>query len=440
MVSKITKLCLFLTALFSTMPIVTFVISGHDISFFSIFLILTTVIFIRKLVVKREFYFRISKPLLYYIDWLLLSLIGSICGLIYFGSIYQPWFDNDLSYIPKIVLYIIFAIMCSTSSNKEDNKVIIYGYFAGCIANLIWASIDGLMFYTTNESINNMFFSGYIERMNVGQLSLILQGGFRTGGFNSDPAHIGSIAPVVALFGLYKRKYILILLSFFSLIFSQSTTGFLCIVIGIIANITILAKSGYGQETKNTSKNMLILFIAFSIIYIMTNDLSAVIVDSINKFALRIGGNYLDASYVTQYEPRVEHLLNVFPAIINAGPFMLFGTGFGTMSYAYTMGDNDLIRNPGYRGQAYDIDATYLDYLFDTGIVGLILYCSILFVLFKHYRKLMRCANKQMTEITIIYFGIFSLIITHFTYHYVLTANQVLLIIVSLVLISKEKC
>lgn len=226
------------------------------------------------------------------------------------------------------------------------------------------------------------------------------------------------------------------LLGLASLLMAQSTTGILCSIVMIIIDASLISKRSNKAKAKNFVLSIIFIILAIIIVLAVGSKFSTHISSIVSKFANRIKYVYSgqEGSMSLAIEPRVYHLIRTIPAIANAGGLILFGTGFGTMSYAYTMGKNNLVFLPQYQGKAYDIDMTYLSYLFDTGIVGLTLYCVILCILFKFYRKSVNNlfdGSVQNADV-VIYYSVFSMIITHFTYHYILFSTQIILLVVAL--------
>lgn len=437
---SLTKLFIFLAPFFVTMPIVTIPIGGSDISVFSVlFICLLALLAFRTLKQGR---IKLKSPLSSYLIWLSLALFGTVCGVLYFGETYSLWRNQALSYLPKILLYLLFALCWGTVAEEEDTELALKGLYYGVLANVMFAVIDGVGYYLTGHSINNLLFSYYIERhedsVTYGMLSLIDSGGsIRVSGFNTDSANIGQLAPIIVFYGIYNKKYLIALIGVASVVLAQTTTGLLCCAVIILFDIGVFIK----KELKITPLTIIACAIIFcAVLYIVVGNSNRInkVADTAGSFVSRIENTYANLEYMMNHEPRFAHLIKIFPAVLNAGPLIFFGTGFGTMSYAYTMGNNNLITLPQYIGKAYDIDMTYLAYFFDVGIVGFVLYIYIITLIFRKFRPLIKQRVAKRPQ-SFIYYYIFSLIVTHFTYHYILSADQVLFIIIVLNYIAIQK-
>ena len=244
------KWLFFLLGLFSTMPIVGIVVAGRDISLYQIlFSVIILVLFLENSCEKRNYYsFRL-------VEWLVFAVASSIIGVVVFYFIAPQWSDAALSHIPKILLFLMFAILWASKNNGEEHAhYVIKVFFIGCIINCLWACVDALDFYITGQSINNILFQGYCIRNKIhyGMMSLVSNGSIRACGFNYDPAHIGFLSPIVASYGFFKRKPIIAAIGFIAALAAASTTA---IASCALAVLVLFVSSGTIAENLNRIRN-----------------------------------------------------------------------------------------------------------------------------------------------------------------------------------------
>ena len=160
---KFLEFITFMMSIFVTTPIIAIKIQQRYFSLFSIFLVFFFVILFVKIVLAKS-PILIGKHSKLYMVWLYLSLISSFFGLIYFMSL-PEWFDQVLSYVPKIFLFLAILIFFSMLKEEDKNKIVnifFIGFLIGCIMNIIWAIIDGISFYLFGFSLNNLIFKNYL--------------------------------------------------------------------------------------------------------------------------------------------------------------------------------------------------------------------------------------------------------------------------------------
>ena len=140
----------------------------------------------------------------------------------------------------------------------------------------------------------------------------------------------------------------------------------------------------------------------------------------------------------TDYNIRWKYIKYAPRAAIQVLPFMLLGSGFGTASLGYAK-DSYILSKIGYvHNFAYDLENTYLSYLFDTGIVGFILYLSILKVLVTNYRS--ANINERSDEFPIVIWCLVcSSLFSMAFYHYILFGPQMLMITIALSQIDNKE-
>lgn len=421
---KLGELILFCLGMFSTMPIVCLHLFGRYVSFFSIFLIFGFLYLLLgflnygKIRSVGGFY-----NTFLFIIWLFFALISSVCGWIYF-SYQAAWRSAATSNVNKIIIFIIFAFLWVNQKDvKKNSSLILQGILYGCIANLIWATIDGMGYYVFGVSLNNLIFHKYAIANDIrdGGLSIIRDGLIRAPGFNYDPAHLGFIVPSMLAYAIRKNKGWLLVLVFLALICSASTTALVCSVVVLVLNANYIVLN---MKSSKVKKNLPIIALCLGIfLVILLIGYGSFISKALNKFLNRINSTYVDLN-VNDY--RLIYLTQFFKAVATAGPMIIFGTGFGTASYAYVFNDEILSRLGSINYFPYDMEMTYIAYLFDLGIVGFIIY---LVILYKTYRYSSKSKNKNEV---IIYSLLIGMILSGFFYHYTLMAMQVLVLLVGL--------
>ena len=418
----------FMMSIFVTSPIIAIKIQHRYFSLFSIFFGLFFITLFTKIVLAKSPII-MGKHSKLYILWLYLSLISSFFGLIYFSSL-PEWFDQVLSYVPKLFLFLAILIFFSMINEKEKNRIIkifFIGFLIGCIMNIIWAITDGVVFYLFGFSLNNLIFKNYlIEELGPTRAfaSIIRSGTIRVSGFNYDPAHLGGIIPIIILFSLLRRNYLLLLLSIITLIFSQSNTGLVSSLILILLNFNKIFSLKFENLSKLLKRMFFILTIFVCILLLFYNPNSKAIQSVTNNFEgfLQRIEYYLNFE---ETEPRIIYHLHLPIALSHAGGRILTGTGFGTSSYSYLFNSltPKVLREPP---RPYDPESTYISYLFDVGILGLILYIFILYKLYAHFSK-----NYKYKMNSLVFSSIGGIIFSGLFYHYTLTAYQVLIIIMA---------
>ncbi|MFQ6824410.1 MAG: O-antigen ligase family protein [Agathobacter sp.] len=415
------KWILLILGVLATMPIIEINISFLSISAFRFFLFIT--IFI--MLIQSNF----TVPAVFrnrFIVWMLWSLISCACGyLFFFGN--AQWQQASISNITKIIAYLIFALLWFGQKNLSDyNKVVLKGLFIGAIANIIWATIDAACFYGLGFSLSNMVFARYGATHDViyGTVSLIINNGrmIRSAGFNYDPAHLGFLIPFVMGYGFMKKKYLYLLLGGLGIIASASTTSLVCSILSIAVCVTMSTKTKIG--TKGIIGVFFGAFVMVFVFVLFGDKFMPLIRQATLLFGDRVNTVYVssDTSNI-----RLEYIKYLPLAILELGPLLLTGTGYGTASYGYCHNSYTLSKL-NIKNVPYDMENTYIAYLLDTGIIGLFLFFYLLFPLYSYYKK-----NGGEDEENIIYIAILSAtIFSLFFYHYILFVPQILSLIFAL--------
>lgn len=417
---------------FATTPTITIAFGQRDIAVFRVFYYGVLAYLGVKTLAKKRITIR---PNIKVLDiWLLFSVFSCLIGGLVLSSKAPEFSKTALSYISKIVAFLLFALVWG---NQEENRLqkanqkLLQGVLFGCVANLAWATIDGIGYYTFGKSINNMVFSGYIARHHIryGMLSLIKGTGlFRASGFNSDPAQIGFIAPLVLCFSLCKKKYWMIFLVGLSILSSASTTALVSSLIVVLVWFFVRKKRSHRLTTKGLITIFVCIIMSAAFIVAYGGRMLSVVSKSTTKFYERVNSVYMDSDSLTNvrwtyiyYSPR---------ALANLNVHIFWGLGFGTGSYGYITDDIILQEIGQERKFAFDPENTYVSYLLDTGLVGFAIFLLYSYKLVSYFKRKIH-QNYNDYEL-IICACILATVISMFFYHYIVFAPQVLITIAAL--------
>lgn len=423
----------FLLGFFSTMPILTFNFASRDVSFSRLLFVISLVVLALKSL--RRGFIRIE-PCIFKIDrWLGWSILSCLIGTVFFSIKGDTIFANAArSSIPKIIVLLLFAILWGNQKKEAlffANKCLIKGIVSGFVINLVWSICDAIIFYSRGVSINNIVFSSYLIRNGItdSRPSLILESGLlRSGGLNYDPAHLGYIVPVILGYGMYKKKPFLLVLALGGLLASASTTALVC---SLIIFLTVIFDPDRGGLTKKSLLELLFIFVFLSVIILgFIDKVGYIIRKATVLFSDRVLNTYVDTN---ESNPRLIYLRFFLPAIYYLGPISIIGTGFGTASYGYAL--NEASRVKYY---AFDMENTYICYLLDTGMIGIILFFICFRTLFLGFY---RNSYTNDDNDRFILCSTISIAVVFLFYHYILFLPQMLVMISGLSLIdSKEAC
>lgn len=418
-IEKVFPVVIFLFAVFSTTPTIALIVQERTISLFTIFTPIVIICLIFKFNYKNLFNCGVFK-------WMILFCAVAICstlvGHFYFkgNSIYE---NVSMASLPKIIVWLILILgFAGGDISKKDIDSLAKGFFVGVMANLLWGCIDGIGFYLTGRSINNVLFSDYIRinDIRLGMLSIIIptNNSIRVGGFNWDPAHIGMLAPLAFGVGLLKKSRLIQLISIGALLMSQSTLGIVGAAVVLLAIILIEPN----KKNKFDIIKELIIMAVVGLLLLFIIGFGDVIVMFAERVFDKIGAESPETIRAI-YNFKV---LEAFKASPISG---IFGTGFHTASYPYFKAG--LIDIPF----AFDPETTYVSYLFDVGVIGLLIY---VYTLVRLAFNSMHGAFKTRKPVEIIVFcGIIAAISSNFFYHYIMYAVHMMIMIIG-GLISKE--
>ena len=427
----------FFLGFFSTTPIITISYKQYDIAVFRVIFYGILMLMIVNTIQRR--FIHMPKYMKGLNLWFLESLFSCLCGWLYFYSIESEFSRAAFSYVPKVAVFLLFSLVWGNQESdllSKCNSKLVKGIFYGCIANLIWAIIDGFVFYSFGISINNRLFNGYIQRHNVryGMLSLVTNSGlFRAAGFNSDPAQVGFIAPLVMCYGLYKKKPWMIIIAILGTLTSASTTALVSSI--VVLMIVIISKKKPSKKIRGSGLALIIIIVPIIIIILISfkSQLDYFVNTASEKFFDRVNALYFESE--TQSNIRWSYLVYAPIAWFNLSFLGVFGTGFGTASYGYVSDEHILSVIGQNRKFAYDPENTYVSYLLDTGIIGLIIYLVLTIKLFKYYK---RKVNSDCEFDLIEYSAILAIFLSMFFYHYILFTPQILFLIAGLSMMSSN--
>lgn len=425
-IKKTNRAIAWLCGFFSTTPILEIAFGAHGITLFSACTFILLFISFPNIVIHKAYTYKKNGMCIYLILWFIWSILSSLVGVLYYmGKNIDT--SRIKSYIPKIIIY-LFLIL-AISSTKGLYKFVLDGLLYGAVANLVLASIDAIGYYLRGTSIVNTLFQGYIIRHNVrfGTLSLIIPNGIRSSGFNSDPAHIGMLAPFVFMYAVYTKKKILPLVVLGALLASMSTTAFVCCFIGGICMYIAV------RHKKHCITSTIILFslAAVSVVAFAIYRYRDVIIRAFNNFSSRINTAYIGGITTN---PRSRYIVYFFDALIKQGYRLFTGTGYMTASGAY-MGVSSSIEVD----ELFDIEIMYISYLFDLGVVGLFLLGFILIYLTRRQWKMLKKETTYNRSGVIALSGLISIILCNFFYHYTLYSIHMLILIAACIFQDEDR-
>lgn len=408
----IVNLAAFMVGLFVTMPIIGLNLSTNYVSLFTLALIFFIVILTIKNISALGLMI-FNKQSIYLLLWMLMSLVASLYGLLYFYDKENVQLEI-IKYIYKIIIFIYLSILLNKYNENNIYKLFIYGFYVGCIINIFWVILQAIYFLKYNLSINVILFPNFASTL-VRDFILVKETGLRLSGLNYDPAHIGAIFPIVLALSLYYKNYFLIIFSMIALAFSQSTTALVVAFIIIIINYNKIFK-------KYNVNNLMFLIILFFLFIILYNNIES-LNTNINGFINRVINIHLSNDLKAYDNRRYIYNLKFFESIYYNWEKIILGTGFFTASYAYSYLNNDPFINI-FVDAPYDPENTYISYFYDCGIFGFIFFIIFIISLFVKYRK------KEETFVNnVTYYSINSIMLSFIFYHYTLTAYQMLIFI-----------
>lgn len=401
----------------STTSILAIPVGGIFIKVFNVFFLLSFVL----LVLSNAGKMKSTKLDQKFYMWMLLGILSSLFGIVFFIGV-PDFQEAALSYIPKILLYTLFFVLLKrTRSNMFYSSYICDGLLYGCVFNLGWAIVDAIGYYSTGVSITNSLFASYLSAANIRyeQASLIFGGTIRASGINYDPANIGLFAPVVALYGLKKRSYLLYGLSVLSILASISHTAFLGIIMVTLYYLY-------------TSKRKFVAILSFAVVvagavvlftFFKSDSVAQMTEAFIERTEQKADGGEMQGA-------RGDYWVNFIPAAISQPSALVIGTGYFTASYPYLK--SGLTH---HEIEPYDPEQTYFSMYFDIGLIGLLIFMSLLYGIFKVCKN---NTNLNSRQYIFIQSGIIGSFVVFLGYHYTLYSVVMLVIIAGIILCDRK--
>lgn len=403
----------YLLGVSSTGMVLAFVVGGHVIPLYSIFLLLV----FYDLIVGRQRPMKCGQLERSFKAWMGISILSSLFGIVYFiGKL--EWQQMSLSYIPKVLIYLLLFFLLKRNVERERKiSSILKGLLFGIILNVVWSIADVSLFYTSGESLTNNVFQAYIQAkdMRYGQLSLILGPVIRSGGLNGDPANLGMFATVLAAYALYSKKYILYFLSILS-----GLAGVSFVAIGGILLVSLFYFGVDGKISKLIP--VLCLGVLIAVVLLSTNN------DIINGLEESFSGRMEMKSETAgdSDNNRRQYFVNFLPAVVSSPTYFVIGTGYMTASYAYL--SNGLTT---HKYEPYDPECTYFSNYFDFGLIGFAMYIYMFWLLLTISRANVKC-NPSKQNI-FIYTSLMGILVSFWGYHYTLYSVVMLITICGII-------
>ena len=110
---------------FSTMPVLEVSAAGRSVTLFSLTFFAALVF----LWVRNKNFLRtpiLTKPLRYFVLWMVTGIVAGCAGWLYFNGD-SVWQSAATSYLPKLVLYIAFAILWEQGASEKDGRLVLKG-------------------------------------------------------------------------------------------------------------------------------------------------------------------------------------------------------------------------------------------------------------------------------------------------------------------------
>ena len=426
--SFVNKTIYFCLGVGATSSLLALVFGGRVLSMLNIFLVLS--FFDLIVSTKRKganIHIRKSHSKLF-LMWMTVGLISSLYGIFRFME-YEEFMTASLGSFIKIIIYLLYFYLLSINADYQSRiKHLIGGIKFGIILNLIWCIADAGLFYTTSQSLTNTVFKSYIEAMDMrlGMASIIDGFMIRSVGLNNDPATVGFFSIVVAAYSYLTRKYSILILSVLSSFACVSFTA----IVGIMMVSFYYLFFGYFNIKKKFTLLFSVIFISIvGFLYFNYSD-SDVAVGVRTSLEMRAEAK-MDGAATT--EVREFYIKNFLPAVATSPDALIIGTGFNTASFPYfSLG---LQNHEEFR--PFDMENTYIATFFDIGLIGLFLFLSFYFMLFKKTKVCLKNGNQgdfpRVVNATSI-----SALISFLFYHYTLY-SVLMFISIAAILINCNK-
>lgn len=402
----------------TTTPLLALVLGGHSISLMYIAYLFAfgDLLFARG---KRFVRIKSNNSLFKLFGcYLVICFVASLFGIFFFWVEQKSYALAQVSFLPKILLYLFFLILLDANRyGSEKASLILDGIKYGAIINIIWSIADAFIFYTIGISITNEFFISVIEAMDLPNTQAsIIEGLFiRSSGLTIDQCFIGYYAIALTIYSLVKKRRLLMLLSVIACFASVSIIGLVGIIMVLIA---------YVIKQKNIVQNIAlvsILILFFAVIYHFSDN--EMVTNFKTAVELRLESKAdNDASASTR-----KLFIEEFPgALMNMPTALFLGTGYFSASYAYFPQGLEYAKYDKFHMYPVPIENMYIETLFAVGLSGLIVFVLFYLRIIKYAGRLLRFKKDEEFAVILYTFTIGAMILFMF-YHNVFDSTIMLL-------------
>lgn len=394
----------------STSPLLAIPRGGAPVQ---LYLLLLPIIFVDLLLLPSSRR-KASKLQNKYIIWSLITIISSLFGILYFSDA-PAFLEMDVSYLPRIIIYIVLFLFFMYKKIGERSKYLMKGIIWGMIFNVIICIVESLIYYVTGVAIIREFLM--FSNGNTIARTLIEGNRIRSTGFTVDPATVAFYAVMLTSYGWYKKRYEYVMISFICSFATLSAT----MIVGLLIN-TIY------QMRESRKKLIRVVLVSLTIFLLLS---------TINNSAFDMLKNNMvermDEKVETGDARRADYWLMFPKAVVNSPQALFIGTGYMTTSYAYIKIDPTIRKD-----YAYDPEQTYISNFFDWGLPGLLVWLSLYLTLYKKIRLIYR--SKIADKMDAIYLSfVESVLIVCLFYHYTLFAVIMLILMCAIQRVESSK-
>lgn len=403
----------------ATCPLLSLVYGGTVISLMSITLIFVILDLLAGIKI-RLLYNTNSRLLELFLSWMLISVLASFYGFVYFININPNYSFSSIKHLPKILFYLSLTyLFIKQRYSHAKTHAILMGILCGIVLNIFWSIADAAMYYAIRESLTNNIFHAYITatNMRLGVASIVNGITIRSVGLNNDPAVLGFFAIVGTSFAIIDNKKWFIIFCFLSSIACISFIGFIGIFIVVVTNL-------YLGEIK--LKDFLYFFILSGLFLVIICNSNNNIVEQAKLAVENKADNKIENEPNSSVRPLV---IKKFPnAILNIPTVLILGTGYTTAVYPYY--PEGLDWGAGSKEPTY-IENTYIDNFFSFGLIGFMFFLLFYAKLFSSFRKIVK--NSPNIDAKVIYSISMGILISYLFYHYTLYSVIMLISIIGIV-------
>jgi len=412
----------FLLGTFATTSVVALVFGQRVLSLFTITLILCFGLLLANHKRSKARFNRLESA---YVKWTIISIISGLFGFLYFWGD-NEWGQASLSGIPKLVLYLLFFYLLRNSNDSKNYiRYLLSGLVFGAFINVIWAITDAAIYYTSGISITNQVFRSYIvaTQTRYDMLSLVIGGVIRSGGLNGDPANIGMLAPILASYGLYVRKYWCYVIAVLGIFASVSIVALAAIII-----ITIIYLYFNRKKATGLIAGMAFVIIGTFAVMSINDTVSTQMFEAVSsRLEEKSGADVSDKD-----NARLMYWVNFVPAAIMQPTSFFIGTGYGTASYSYIK--NKFVNRE--KLSPYDPEQTYFSTFFDCGLIGAILFVMTYLKSIKKCRLQVKGNRDDEGMYAMSLAGMEGAAISFLGYHYTIYSVSMLFMIAAIIIYS----